>query len=291
MAIDQFVPEIWDARFLRHLDAFLVYLQSTIANRNYEGDITAAGDTVHILKVGDPTIKTYVPNVDMDSPERPDGTDLVLTIDQFRYFNIAIDDVNKRQAQPELFDAYTQRAARAMAVEMDSYASAQIVANATANVVGSDATPATVKADGSGDFTPYRFFVEQRRLLGNQNVPLDDLWAVISPDLEAQILQDQEYIETAVRTETRTGEIGSIAGFSLLRTTSVPASPGSGSTKVPNHKVIAGAGNEAFSFANQLTENEAYRIEAQFADGWKGLEVFGSKVVEPESIVVSHVAV
>jgi len=35
---------------------------------------------------------------------------------------------------------------------------------------------------------------------------------------------------------------------------------------------------------------EAYRIQNQFGDAVKGLEVYGAKVLEPETLVQAHVA-
>lgn len=288
MAISQFVPEYWSAAFLRHLDAALRYAQPSVANRNWEGEINEAGDTVHIFKVDDPTVKTYVPGTDMDAPERPDGTESTLVVDQFKYFNIAIDDVNKRQALG-VFPEYARRAARSIRDTVDGYVGSVIATGATSNVVGTDAAPVTVKADGSGDYTPYALAVELRRLLNGQEAPEEDRWIVINEDLEAEFLQDDKYIEVG-GSETRTGQIGRIAGFEVLRTTAVPTSPGSGGAPVANSKVLGGAGNYGLTFANQLVENEAYRIERQFGDGWKGLEVYGAAVVEPESLVQAHVA-
>jgi hypothetical protein len=59
---------------------------------------------------------------------------------------------------------------------------------------------------------------------------------------------------------------------------------------VPNFKVLAGAGNYSTTFASQLSKLEAYRIEKQFGDGLKGLELYGAKIVEPETLVMAHVA-
>ena len=46
MAFSNFIPEVWSARLLDHLDKVHVY--ASLMNRDYEGDIRAFGDTVHI---------------------------------------------------------------------------------------------------------------------------------------------------------------------------------------------------------------------------------------------------
>jgi N4-gp56 family major capsid protein len=288
MAIAIFIPEVWSARYQRHLDSSLVYAQPTVVNRNYEGEIQTAGDTVRIFKVSDPTVKTYTRNTDMDAPERPDGTEQQLVVDQEKYVRIGIDDVDERQALP-VFGEYALRAARQMRQTIDAFVAARMSAAATANVVGTDASPISVKADGSGDMRPYQLAVELRRQLNSQEAPEDGRWMVINEDIEAEILNDDKFIPAGAA-EQRTGQIGRIAGFDVLRTTAVPTSPGSGGSPAPNAKVLAGAGNYATSFANQLSKNETGRIPNQFGDEWRLLEVYGAKVIEPETLAQAHVA-
>lgn len=57
MAITTFIPTIWEARLLAHLDKALIY--GNLCNRDYEGDISQAGDTVIINQIGDIAIKDY----------------------------------------------------------------------------------------------------------------------------------------------------------------------------------------------------------------------------------------
>lgn len=290
MAIDQFVPEVWSALLRRYLDATLVYAGPTMTNRNYEGEIAQEGDTVHIQQIGDGgTIKTYVPNTDIDPPEAPDGTEQTLVVDQSKYYNIGLDDVNRIQAHVELLTPWAQRTARKFRVIIDAFVAGRMQAAAPAeNTLGSDAVPIEVKADGTGDFTPYRFFVELRRRMHAQDAE-DGLWAVIDEDLEAEVLNDDKYIP-AGDAATRSGEIGRIAGFTIFRTTAVPTSPGSGGVPVPNAKIIFGSGNYATTVAHQLSELVAYNPERRFADAIKGLELYGAKVIEPETLGLAHVA-
>ena len=43
----------------------------------------------------------------------------------------------------------------------------------------------------------------------------------------------------------------------------------------------------AGSYAEQLVELEAYRVENNICDGVKGLHVYGAKVVQPTGLVVA----
>ena len=55
-----FIPTVWAARLLTALEKTLVYGQAQVANRDYEGDIREAGNTVKIASVGDISIGDYV---------------------------------------------------------------------------------------------------------------------------------------------------------------------------------------------------------------------------------------
>lgn len=284
MAFDIFIPEVWSTRLLRHLDANLVYAQPTCVNRSYEGEITGAGDTVHINKISAPTIKAYTPNTDMDAPERPDGTTKTLTIDEEWYWNIAIDDVNKVQANVALLDAFAERAGFAMATKQDTAVAATMLAGAdSALTLGTSAAPVKVGNAGGDTFTVYELMVELRKRLDNNDAPAEGRWIVIPPDLEASVLLDPNFIP-AGNTEQRTGQIGSIVGFDVLKTTAVPTITKTGGATYDSWGVLWGAGNYATAHANQIAEIEPYRIEKQFGDAIKGLNVWGTDIIEPETL-------
>ena len=80
MSIQNFIPTIWSARLLNHLDKSHVYLN--LLNRDYEGEIKNFGDTVKINQVGDVSIKDYTKGTDIDAPEDITGEQQELKIDQ-----------------------------------------------------------------------------------------------------------------------------------------------------------------------------------------------------------------
>ena len=91
MAITTFIPTIWEARLLAHLDKALIY--GNLCNRDYEGDISQAGDTVIINQIGDIAIKDYKKTEDITLDD-VDGTPTQLKIDQQKYFAFKVDDVD-----------------------------------------------------------------------------------------------------------------------------------------------------------------------------------------------------
>ena len=67
MSVSNFIPAVWSARLLAHLDKQHVLTQ--LCNRDYEGEITQYGDTVKITQIGEVTIKDYTANTDIADPE------------------------------------------------------------------------------------------------------------------------------------------------------------------------------------------------------------------------------
>ena len=67
MSVTNFIPTIWSARLLRHLDKTHVY--ANLLNRDYEGEIKNFGDPVKINQIGDVTIKNYQKSTDIEVPD------------------------------------------------------------------------------------------------------------------------------------------------------------------------------------------------------------------------------
>ena len=77
MAISSFIPKVWSARLQENFHKALVF--GSLCSRNYEGEISQWGDTVHISNLSDITVRPYDPTKDLAEPEALSGTDIVLT--------------------------------------------------------------------------------------------------------------------------------------------------------------------------------------------------------------------
>lgn len=99
MAISTFIPALWSARLLAHLDKNLVL--GNLVNRDYEGEIKNLGDRVKINQIADVTIKDYKKGTDLVYDDT-DGTPTELVIDQQKYFALKVNDVDAAQANIDL---------------------------------------------------------------------------------------------------------------------------------------------------------------------------------------------
>ena len=268
MAFTNFIPEVWSARLLEHLDNVHVY--SALLNRDYEGDIRAYGDTVHINQIGDIAINDYT-GEDLAAPEELDSTMMELKIDQAKYFNFQVKDIDNAQSNPKVVDAAMQRASYNINDVIDNYLAGLLLAGVKS---GSTITAQTLTSANA-----YDYLVDLGVLLNEHNVPMLGRWAVIPPWFHGLLLKDERFVGNGTgynQAILQGGWVGDAAGFRIHLSNNVPESAGS-------YSVIAGT-NAAGSFAEQLVELEAYRLEKNFSDGLKGLHVYGAKVTQPDGL-------
>jgi len=273
MSLTNFIPTIWSARLLANLDKALVY--GSLVDRSYEGEVRF-GNTLRLNRPDNITVGNYTGTVTYQTPT---STQQTLTINQQRYFAFKVDDIARVQSNVDLVDAYSQRAAYALADSVDQYI-ASLYTGAGAGTVALDITAATPKV--------YEAFVELGRLLDEKNVPRQGRWVVVSPRIYAALLRDQNFVRS---TETGqqmllTGAVGQVAGFSVFVSNNVPVVTGA----TTQHKCLAGV-NTAIVFAGNVEKVESIRLPNEFATGVRGLYVFGASVVEPNALAVLDVKV
>lgn len=280
MAVTTFIPELWSARLLYALER--AHVATNLVNRNYEGEISNHGDTVHINTIGAITVKSYTKNTDIDAPETLTTTDQTLVIDQAKYFNFQVDDVDKVQAAGELVDTAMGRAAYALADVSDAYLLGVIAAGAAAgNTIGSTAAPVALTAANV-----YENIVKLKTKLDKANVPNTGRTIVVPPDVHSLLLLDDRFAKstaTAGQEALINGLVGRIAGFDVYMSNNVKTGTGTDTGKTPYFEITAQI-TDATTYAEQIIKTEAYRMESRFADAVKGLHVYGAKVTDGTKI-------
>lgn len=265
-----FIPTIWSARLLENLDKSLVALQ--MVNRDYEGEIQAYGDTVKINQLGDITIKDYT-GADIDNPEELNSTQQLLVIDQAKYFNFAVKDVDKAQSNVNLLNGSMERAAYAMADVIDKDIFETMVAGAGIKV-GTAATPIEVFVD-----TAYDLLVDLGVKLDEKNVSKAGRKIVLPPWYLGMLAKDPRFTKDLNILANGVVEGANVGRFQLLSSNNLKTATGTSAF----HAV--GGTTQATSFANQIVETEAYRPEKNFSDAVKGLSVWGRKVTQKDALV------
>ena len=281
MSYNKFKPEIWSALLLVALRKSLVY--NVFTNRDYEGEITDAGDTVRITSVGRPTISNYVPGVTVITPEQPTDSQRTLVIDQSKFFAVSIDDVDKRQAKGGVLDQLKDEGGFGFADVVDQYLASFYTSIQSANQLGSITVNSATTPTDAYD----KVLVPLKIKLDKANVGSQGRNIVVTPELEGCLLRDARFIranEAGTTAGLREGVIGRAAGFTISMSNNAP------NTTASEFAIIAG-NNRAITFAEQINKVEAYRPQSSFSDAVKGLVLYGGKNVRPDSLASALVTV
>jgi hypothetical protein len=283
-----FKPEIWSRVILAALQKNLVFGGPGIVNNDYEGEISGPGNVVHITQFGDPVITSYTPNSTLTYQALNDAG-LDLNIDQAFSFSFSVDDVDRRQAAGDMQSYLEERASYKLADNADQYIAGLYTGVASGNTVGSSGSPiapAVYSSSAPADFYQ-KVLLPLKVQLTEANIPMAGRYVVVPPWAEALLEQTQAFIAiTDMSGEPSnvftTGMIGRAAGFDIYVSNNAVNYSGSNWIVQAGHPM-------ALTYAEQIVQTEALRLQTTFADGVRGLHVFGAKLVRPDAIAVAYV--
>lgn len=287
--VAKFIPDIWSGKLA--VKYYAATCMSEITNNDWEGEIKDQGDKVIIRSTPSITINNYTKGLSLSS-EVPTSTPIELLIDQGKYFQVVIDDIDKVQSDIKLMNAFTDDASEQMkiAIERDVFAAAFASAaaankGATAGAIsgnidlGVTATPVSITKVNVVDH-----LVDMGLVLDEQNVPENGRWIILPAAMVARIkksdLKDASVSGDGV-SMLRNGRVGTIDRFTIYSSNNLYVSGG-------KYSLMAGT-RDAISWAAQITKLETLRSTATFGDLVRGLNVYGYKVTKPEALVHSVV--
>lgn len=280
MSIKNFIPTIWSTKILQHMRDNLVY--AGLVNRDYEGEITRRGSSVEVSMPGEVTIKDMPTRThgdtkairEIDAPEGMEVQKVTLLIDQEKYFNFGVDDVDKVQMNLDLMNSYTESASYGFQSTIEKHV-AEIMAKEAKLVLGSDEHPVALTSENI-----YKQLIKMKVGLDKANVPPVGRFVVLPPEAEGLLLEDNKFVYVGTSSSEdslKNGKVFRACGFDIAISNNVPVNDN-------KYKIIA-TYKGSTTFAQQLLETKAYSPEKGFGDALKGLVVFGAKVVRPNKIV------
>ena len=261
---------IWHQAYIRALE--------TITSLRNHCDFTFQKDAknakeVVILGAVRPEIRTYVPGSSI-SRDAVSSTSQVLKIDQFKYFNIGLDDVIKAQTVPGAMEATAKEGSAALAEEGDKYVGAVIKAALDGGDIESTEAATITKANAV-EKVEDAFVI----LYGNNVRPNENFYLEISPNYYSKLRQSLTELFTDNVEMAKKGFVGKY-GNALVSIENLLPNNGT------NTRYNILRTSKAVAFVEQIDKVEAYRPEDSFEDALKGLYTFGAKVVRPDEIVV-----
>ena len=277
MAITEFIPEVWSAQLLQSFLKQTKFASPTVVNRNYEGEIANAGDTVHITSISRPTIAPYVKNTTAITFETLTDAQRALVADQCYYFAFEVDDIDKRQSANggALMTEAAREAGAGLAENSDTYVQTIMESDVEAtNKIGATAVTTSALAVAR--------LVAHKQLLDEDNVPAEGRYTIVPSWFHSLLVLDANFMMyDAVTSGGRltNGVVGRALGFDIIQA-NYALSTGDDWYVYSGHP-------SAITFADQINKVEALRPESAFSDALKGLHVYGAKVTRPSAICMT----
>lgn len=268
MAVTNFQQTLWSKKIQTQLDT-ITGLRSH-SNYEFEGDVKL-GKEVKILGVTRPTIRTYIPGTALTREGGTDSSQL-LQINQYRYFDFEIDDVEKAQSVPGLIESLTSEASKGLAEEADKYI-ASLTAAATYKNTSYAIDGSTIIAEIEKGF---------QQLYTNNCKPTDVFYLEVSPEFYTKLRPVLTQVFTNNVDMMKKGIIGQYGNAMVTIENNLYDDNTDKWCLLRTEKAIA--------FAGQIDKVEAYRPQDAFSDAVKGLYVFGAKIVRPEQLyaILAH---
>ena len=278
MAISNFQRTVWSKKIQLQLDTITSLKDH--CDFQFEGDIGYAKE-VKILGVTRPTIRTYTPGSSLTREAGTDSSQL-LQINQYRYFDFEVEDIDKAQSQPGLIEALTKEATMGLSEEADSYVAGLVNTNiATLAANGNVGTKTDISGvtDGGIGLIEAGF----KKLYENNCKVTDTYYLEINPEWYTILRPEIIELDTNNSELIKKGFVGKYGNALISIENLLYKGTYDGTSNVTLCMLRT---SKAIAFAGQIDKVEAYRPHDAFQDALKGLYVFGAKIVRPEQLFV-----
>ena len=271
MSYKNFVPRVWAKKIQHELERKMVFAED--CNREYEGQVTNIGDTVKILGVGKPTIKTQVGgDITLTGAEKVESTAVSMPINHIAYFDYMVGDIDKLQATGGIMEALNKESSLGVANEMDKLIS-EVARDKLAVRFSSTATAIT-----KDNILPT---IDSClvKLYDNDVQPNDEIVMTVKPWFYMILKQAYTALDTDNSKMLENGKVGRYGNVMLKMSNNVlQDTNGNDLVMIRTKKAVA--------FANPKVHTEPYRPEKAFADAVKGFALYDTKIVRPKELIV-----
>ena len=264
MSYSNFKPIVWSKHIQHELEKFTVFKED--CDYKYEGE-AGQGKRVKILGVGRPTIGVYTGEAIGDPETIPDSS-VYLTIDQAKFFNFMVDDVDKAQSTEGLMPALMEETTRALAEDTDNFLAKEIALGA-----GKTSAALTIGAASEAKAAVEGAFIH----LWNSGVTFKDKVTIYLTPWFYSLFKDY-LIENKTDNDKliAKGIVGTYNNATVKLTNNIYRAGGY------DHLIIKTS--KGYAFCDGIDKTEAYRPDELFADAIKGLHTYGGKAVRPKEI-------
>lgn len=268
MAYSNFKPTIWSKQVQLDLDKLMVFKE--VCNSDFQGDV-GRGKTVKIIGLTKPTVKTYTPGTAIAAAETPTDSAMTLAVDQYKYVNFMVDDVDEAQAAVTPMKSLMKGATSELAEAADSYI-ASLVVNAKSSNIITKTTAITTEAAAK------KAVDEAFVALWNEGVKTGrDTYIVVAPWFYSLFKGALTEVLTNNVDMVEKGIFGMYNGCMVKLSNNI--------YNDGTYDCMSIMTKNAITFAQGIEEVNAYRPQDSFSDAVKILHTYGAKVVRPEQLV------
>jgi hypothetical protein len=290
LATRNFVPQIFSPLVAAIFDHQCVAMDCV--NRDWEGEIANAGDSVRIRGFGNINVSNYVPDSTTIAYQTTSESGQNLIVDQMKYAAYKIDDVDAQQTDLEANTGYAERLGVAFQETVDTFLLSDMSAAVPVyNTMGAPINGHVVEIDTSNCydvFTDLYAVLEESKVFGRTN---QRPWVIVPPKIKAIMKRTSQMTHATDLADDviRNGVIGEFARFDVKVTTNLTFTGATPADTYDNYWQILAGVNLAYTFAQQINMNESIRLEGQFGDGERALMVYGGKAINADGLAKAFV--
>lgn len=288
----RYVPEIWSGKLL--ISFYTRTVLAAICNVDWEGEIKDQGDTVYIRSIPAITINDHQKGQAL-AYEQPVATPVTLLIDKGKSWSFSTNLVDDVQTDIKDYTSkWTDDAGKRLKIAVDKEVVQNVYSSAHASNYGATAGAISgdidLGVDGGTSVSLTKAnvldkIVECGQVLDEQSVPEDaERWMVV-PAWMCSIIKLSDLKNASITGDSvsplRNGRIGEIDTFTIYKSNQLATTTdGAADTATC---IIFGT-KHAIAFASQLIKSETLPNPFAFGHYFRGLQVFGYKVVKPQAL-------
>lgn len=278
MSYKAFIPNIWDKSILEGLKKALVFADNTY--NVYSGVATKKGESITFNVLGDVTIHDELnresANGTIANAEELEAANLVMPINQFRYYNVSIGDVDEMLSNPNLSAQAKERAVDGLKDKIDQYIADLSTSSEVEKITASSLSKSNV----------LDFFDQAVQKLYEHNVGKDTyVEAIITPKIHRYLKQAYVDLDTNNSEMMKNGYCGRYGNIVFKMSNNTKKATISST----EHTYVQVRTKRAIGFALTKMFSEAYRQNNAFGDALRGYALFDAKILIPEEMVVLDV--
>lgn len=261
MSVANFKATLWEGALLANFHSV------SVADAVSTKPTKIQGNKVIFNRVGAGTIKDYEGTIAWDEINT---TPIEMTFDKKKYFAFSLDDCDKVQLVADVMGATTAEHAAVLAETYDKDFYTVLAAGVkSTNKIGTSSSKKDISS-----VNVYDYIVDLGTILSKNKVPKADRYVTVDAEILGLLSKDRRFTPNPNVLANGVVEGQTINGMKVVC-----------SEEKPVNQIVA-HWKGAIGAAKQLDEMEAMRLQTSFADGVRGLCMYGSKVLRDEAIAV-----